>query len=207
MSIFITFEGADGSGKTTQIKLLARWLEQQGHSVLTTREPGGTTLGEELRNLLLHSGDMNAKAEALIFAAARSQHASEVMRPAVDSGTIVLCDRYIDSSAAYQGYGRRLGVQKIIDLSLWATDNFIPDLTLVLDVDTHSSQERRSARSADDRIEASGVEFMEKTRQAFLKLAQENPENHHVIDANGTVDQVFEKVVAVVQEKFPQVAS
>ncbi|MFT4185885.1 MAG: dTMP kinase [Micrococcaceae bacterium] len=207
MSIFITFEGADGSGKTTQIVLLHKWLQEKyGLEVVKTREPGGTPLGEALRDLVLINRDTpaNPKSEALLFAASRSQHASDLIRPALEAGKVVLCDRYIDSSVAYQGYGRKLGAKKISDLSLWATDCLIPDLCIVLDIDAETSATRRDKRSTDDKIEAEGLDFQKQVRKIYLDLAKQYPETHKVINAARDVDTVFTDIQKLVAKRLKQ---
>ncbi|MFT4246044.1 MAG: dTMP kinase [Micrococcaceae bacterium] len=207
MSIFITFEGADGSGKTTQIVLLQKWLQEKyGLEVIQTREPGGTPLGEALRDLVLTNRNTpaNPKAEALLFAASRSQHVSDLIRPALEDGKVVLCDRYIDSSVAYQGYGRELGAKKIADLSLWATDNLTPDLCIVLDIDADTSAARRGKRSADDKIEAEGIAFQERVRNIYLELAKLNPETHKVVNAAKDIDNVFAEIKELIAKRLKQ---
>lgn len=185
--MFIVVEGGDGAGKTTQLDLLQAWLEERGVPVDRTREPGGTVVGEELRQLVLEHdrGEIDPRTEALIFAASRSAHVTQRIVPALEAGTVVLCDRYIDSSVAYQGVGRELGAEEISTLNEWATAGLQPDLTLLLDVDAEVSRARRSARDADggDRIEASSDDFHSRLRAAFLARAEAEPQRYAVLDA------------------------
>lgn len=198
--VFITFEGGDGAGKTTQVNLLAQYLESLGREVIITREPGGTQLGATLRQLVQHGEDISARTEALLYAADRAHHVASLIRPALASGAVVISDRYIDSSVAYQGAGRGLGEQWIAELSHWATQGLNPDLTILLDIDL----EQRAARLAGDldRIEAAPPEFHTLTRAAFLRLAQENPQRVAVVDAGGEVTDVHEQIVAVLAERL-----
>lgn len=190
--IFITFEGGDGSGKTTQVKLLAEYLCDQGREVVATREPGGTELGREIRKLILHGGDVCPKAEALLYAADRAHHIATVVRPALERGAVVLADRYLDSSVAYQGVARDLGLDEVRDLSLWATDGLMPSLTLLLDVPVSVGAGR--VRGTQDRIEAAGTTFHQAVRDEYLKLASADPQRWRVIDAKVSVDDVAARV-------------
>ncbi|MBX3311138.1 MAG: dTMP kinase [Cryobacterium sp.] len=183
--LFITFEGGDGSGKSTQLSLLVSWLEQLGRTVVTTREPGGTPLGDELREIVLHSrGHITPKSEALIYAADRAHHIATKVRPAIERGDIVVQDRYLDSSVAYQGVGRDLGADEIRRVSMWATDGLLPDLTVLLDLEETLGRERLdTARTRFDRLEAEEQEFHSRVRAAYLALAQAEPERFLVLDA------------------------
>ncbi|MBX3079844.1 MAG: dTMP kinase [Cryobacterium sp.] len=183
--LFITFEGGDGSGKSTQLSLLVSWLEQLGRTVVTTREPGGTPLGEELREIVLHSrGHITPKSEALIYAADRAHHIATKVRPAIERGDIVVQDRYLDSSVAYQGVGRDLGADEIRRVSMWATDGLLPDLTVLLDLEETLGRERLdTARTRFDRVEAEEQEFHSRVRAAYLALAEAEPERFLVLDA------------------------
>lgn len=199
--IFITLEGGDGAGKTTQARLLTDWLTERGHVVAQTREPGGTQLGQELRNLLLHTTDeIDPRAEALLYAADRAQHVAEVVRPALARGEVVVQDRYIDSSIAYQGAGRVLDEAEIQSLSEWATGNLWPELTVLLDVTPETAVARRSAdgRGAD-RLEREPHEFHREVRAGFLQLAAANPSRYLVIDAGLDADTIHASVVARVE--------
>ncbi|HEU5066035.1 MAG TPA: dTMP kinase [Gaiellaceae bacterium] len=193
--VFIAFEGVEGSGKGTQIRMVKEYLEADGVDVLVTREPGGTVVGEKLRELLLDhdTGVVEARTEALLFAASRSQHVTSVIRPALAEGKVVICDRYIDSSLAYQGGARGLGEQDVLTLNVWATQGLFPDLTILL----HLEPEAGLLRSLEepDRIEVEGGEFHAKVADAYLKIAEEHPERFIVIDADDTPERVHEQVV------------
>lgn len=196
--MFITFEGGDGAGKTTQIGLLAEWLRGCGFDVVTTRDPGGTELGCEIRKLLLHSGDVSPRAEALLYAADRAHNVATVVRPALDRGAIVLADRYIDSSVAYQGAGRTLGEPEVRDLSLWATGGLLPHVTVFLDLPVETLPSRIGA--SFDRIEAAGAEFHEAVRRAYLRFAADEPERWFTVDATAPRERIAEEVRARVAE-------
>ena len=189
--IFISFEGIDGVGKSTQADLLEAHLRSKGREVVRTFEPGGTELGQEIRNLLLHQGHVDARAEALLYAADRAHHTATKIRPALESGTDVITDRYLDSSVAYQGAGRVLGAQEVRDLSLWATNGLLPALTVLLDLDAAAAAQRRSKTGeAPDRLEREKLDFFEATRAQYLSLAQAEPERFLVLDATASVDQL-----------------
>jgi len=193
--LFVAFEGVEGSGKGTQIRLAKEWLEDQGVDVLVTREPGGTPVGEELRRMLLahDTGHIEPKTEALLFAAARAQHVASVIRPSLAEGKVVICDRYIDSSVAYQGWARGLGEQDVLTLNVWATQGLFPDLVLLL----HLEPEAGLLRSLEepDRIEMEGQDFHAKVSDAYLRIAEEHPERFVVLDADQTPEKVHEQVV------------
>lgn len=190
---FITFEGADGSGKTTQIEKIKTYLEEQGHSCLLTREPGGSELGVKLREILLHyDGEVDSLCELLLYMADRAQHAKTVILPALQEGKIVLCDRYTDSSVAYQGYARGLDIERIIELNKIATDGLNPDLTVVFDVETETAIKR--VGEIKDRLEQEGIEFHKKLRFGYLELAKKFPERIKVVNSNLGIDEVFEQV-------------
>ena len=182
--LFITFEGGDGSGKSTQSTLLREWLESQGRTVLFTREPGGTELGIEIRNMVLHRrGHIAPRAEALLYAADRAHHIATLVRPALERGDIVLQDRFLDSSVAYQGAGRVLAPNEIRDLSLWATEGLLPDLTILLDLDETIGRDRMSGRTTYDRLEDEEQEFHARVRAGYLELAEAEPERFLVLGA------------------------
>ncbi|PRY16072.1 dTMP kinase [Kineococcus rhizosphaerae] len=194
---FVALEGGDGSGKTTQATLLAAWLEGLGHEAVVTREPGGTTTGRQLRAVLLEHRDgaaLSPRAEALLFAADRAQHVAEVVRPGLQRGAVVLTDRYVDSSLAYQGAGRDLPAGEVERLSRWATEGLLPDLTVVLDVDPVTAARRRSGRAADDRVEAESQAFHARVREQFLLLAARAPQRYLVLDATTTAEVVQAKL-------------
>jgi dTMP kinase len=183
--LFITLEGGDGSGKTTQAGLLEAWLVESGRAVVRTREPGGTDLGVELREIVLHRrGHIAPRAEALLYAADRAHHVETLVRPALDRGDVVLQDRYIDSSVAYQGAGRVLGGDEIRSLSAWATGGLAPDLTVLLDLDETEGRRRLDgARTAYDRLESEKAEFHARVRAAYLAIAESEPDRFVVVDA------------------------
>jgi dTMP kinase len=197
--LFIAFEGGDGAGKSTQAARLAEALESRGLQVLRTREPGGTPIGEKLRSLVLDHGHghIDAHTEALIFAASRAAHASQVIRPALERGDIVLTDRYIDSSVAYQGAGRDLGTEAVRTLNEWATEDLLPDLTVLLDVDPADGRRRRTAGdAAEDRLESEADEFHALIREAFLQLAAARPEAYLVLPAHLAVGELAARILA-----------
>ncbi|HEY8700522.1 MAG TPA: dTMP kinase [Arthrobacter sp.] len=200
--LFIAFEGGDGAGKSTQAAQLAHALESRGLTVLRTREPGGTPIGEKLRSLVLDHGNgrIDAHTEALIFAASRAAHASQVIRPALERGEIVLSDRYIDSSVAYQGAGRDLGTDAVRSLNEWATAGLQPDLTVLLDVDPAAGRLRRTAgEAAEDRLESEADEFHTRIRAAFLELAASRPASYLVLPAQLPVTELAERILARVE--------
>ncbi|MDQ0895296.1 dTMP kinase [Agromyces ramosus] len=190
--LFITLEGGDGSGKTTQAERLAEWLAGEGRTVLRTREPGGTEVGIEVREIVLHHrGDITPRAEALLYAADRAHHVATVVRPALGRGDVVIQDRYIDSSVAYQGAGRVLDPDAVRRLSEWATEGLRPDLTILLDLDADAARGRLDeARTRFDRLEAEASEFHDRVRSAYLELAAAEPERFLVIDAALPVDEI-----------------
>lgn len=196
-SCFIVFEGGDGSGKTTQINLLYQWFRKNNYDVVVTKEPGGTKLGESVRNIILHGEKIDPKTEALLYAADRAHHVNTVVRPALQLGKVVLSDRYFDSSVAYQGYGRRLGERVITDLNVWATDNLQPDLVIVLDIDPENSM----VYGVKDNIENQPVDFHKKVREFFLKKAEQH-DNYVVINAKDKIDSIHKKILDTLQEKI-----
>lgn len=198
---FITFEGGDGSGKSTQLDLLAQWLADSGRDVVMTREPGGTEVGLELRDIILHrKGFLAPRAEALLYAADRAHHVHTVVQPALAEGKVVIQDRYFDSSVAYQGAGRVLAEDEVRDLSLWATEGLIPDLTVVLDVPADVLRQRReTTRTVYDRLEAEADDFHERVRDAYRRLAEREPKRFIVIDGQrpaGDIHQAIRERVA-----------
>jgi dTMP kinase len=200
--IFITFEGLDGCGKSTQMDLLASALRDRGYVVLVTREPGGTPVGEAVRDLLLdprHHG-MSSRAEALLYAAARAHLVEKVIRPALSDGQVVLCDRYLDSSLAYQGYGRGLGTDDIVTLNVWATECLFPDLTLFLDLDDSIRASRLAA--VPDRLEAEDDGFHRRVAEGFRELLLEYPHRIRRVDARGSEAEVQGRVRAIVEDEL-----
>lgn len=197
--LFITFEGADGCGKTTQITMLKDYLENSGYDVVLTREPGAKGLGEKVREILLnYDGEVSDRCESFLFLADRAQNIDTIVNPAVKAGKIVLCDRHIDSTVAYQGYGRGLDLERINMLNRLATDGKTPDLTLVFDIDVETSMQRVGKNK--DRMESAGVEFHNKVRNGYLEIAKLNPERVKVIDGRETIEKVFENVKSVVNK-------
>ncbi|WP_165066103.1 dTMP kinase [Marisediminicola senii] len=194
--LFITLEGGDGSGKSTQSALLAQWLVSEGHTVVHSREPGGTDLGLELREIILHSrGHIVPRAEALLYAADRAHNVATVVRPAMDRGEIVIQDRYLDSSVAYQGAGRVLDGSEVRDLSLWAAEGLLPDLTVLLDLGVAESRARLDAdEKVFDRLESEKAEFHDRVRTSFLALAAAEPDRFLVLDAARAIDELAEAI-------------
>lgn len=196
--LWITFEGGDGSGKTTQASLLEDWLRALGRTVVRTREPGGTEVGNLIREIVLHHrGDISPRAEALLYAADRAHHVATLVRPALARGEVVIQDRYLDSSVAYQGAGRVLDAGEIRALSLWASEGALPDVTVLLDLDPVSARQRLDAADKPfDRLEAEQAEFHGRVRAGFLALAAAEPERFLVLDASLPVDEIAAAVRA-----------
>ena len=194
--LFVTFEGGDGSGKSTQAALLEQWLTAEGHAVLRTREPGGSEVGDQIREIVLHyRGHVAPRAEALLYAADRAHHISTVVRPALARGEVVLQDRYLDSSIAYQGSGRVLDPDEIRRLSLWAAEGLLPDLTVLLDLDVATGRDRLDdARTRYDRLEAEAADFHSRVRDAYLGLADAEPDRFLVLDATLPVDELAARI-------------
>ncbi len=190
--MFITFEGLDGSGKSTQAELLRSRLEVDGLEVISTREPGGTELGEKIRDLVLHGGDVTPWAEALLYAAARAQHVQIVIRPALERGASVICDRYLDSSVAYQGVGRELGLDRVLDLNLAAVGGLLPDRTFLLALDVAEIASRLDREH--DRLERESEAFHARAAAGYSELAVRFPERIVVLDAKRPADDLAEEV-------------
>ncbi|MCU1437213.1 MAG: tmkA [Naasia sp.] len=202
--LFVTLEGGDGSGKSTQAELLAAWLTERGQTVLRTREPGGSDLGLELREIVLHRrGEIDPRAEALLYAADRAHHIATVVRPALARGEVVLQDRYLDSSVAYQGAGRTLDPAQIRDLSLWAAEGLLPGLTVLLDLDPAAARVRLGERTMYDRLEAEQADFHQRVRDAYLRLAGAEPERFLVIDAELPAGQITDRIRQRMAELLP----
>ena len=194
---FITFEGGEGSGKTTVIKRLVEELENMGLDILVSREPGGSKISEEIRNVILNveNKEMDYMTEALLYAASRRQHLKEIVWPAIENGKVVICDRYLDSSLVYQGFARGLGIEKVYDLNINATDGFLPDITVYLDVTPDVGLNRIKTNNRNvNRLDLEKKAFHEKVREGYLKLTQMFPERIILINAEGTVDEVYEQV-------------
>jgi dTMP kinase len=199
----IAFEGVEGAGKSTQLDRLRCELERRGHEVVVTREPGGTPVGERVREVLLDPAvDLDPRAEALLFAAARAQLVEQVIRPALEHGAVVLCDRYLDSSLAYQGAGRRLGRAPVEAVNHFATGGLLPDLVVLLDLDPAEGLARRQGRR--DRIEVEDLAFHRRVRDAFRELAAADPRRFAVVDAAGPADQVADTVLAAVLDRLEE---
>jgi len=196
--LFISFEGIDGVGKSTQADLLEKYLVGLGKTVVRTLEPGGTEVGVEIRKILLHHrGELAPRAEAALFAADRAHHVASKIRPALARGEIVITDRYFDSSVAYQGAGRELSMDEVRDLSLWAVGGLLPDLTILLDLPAEVARSRRNKTGTEpDRLESEKIEFFERARQAYLKLASDEPNRFLVVDASAEVEQMQEIIRA-----------
>lgn len=200
--LFVSFEGGDGAGKTTQADLLGQGLAAQGREVVRTREPGGTELGVTLRNLVLHGDHVDPRTEALLYATDRSHHVASVIRPALARDAVVLTDRYLDSSLAYQAGGRELGLAELRDLQMWAVGGLLPDMTILLDLDPALLPQRLTG--APDRLERAGEEFHRRTRAAYLDLAAAEPERWVVLDASRPPEEIQAGIRAALQQRLPR---
>lgn len=199
--LFITFEGPDGCGKTTQMKLLAEYFKKKGKEVVLTREPGGKGLGEKVREILLnYDGEVSDRCESFLFLADRAQNIDIIVNPAVKEGKIVLCDRHIDSTVAYQGYGRGLNIDRINMLNNLATNGKKPDLTLVFDVDVETSMKRVGKEK--DRMESAGIDFHNRVRKGYLELAKQEPKRIKVLDATKSIEEIHKDVINILAEAF-----
>lgn len=197
--LFITLEGADGCGKTTQLNLLKEYLTNKGFEIVLTREPGGKGLGEKLREILLnYDGEVSDRCEAFLYLADRAQNIDIIIKPAINSGKIVLCDRHTDSSVAYQGYGREQNIDNINMLNELAVNGVHPDLTIVFDIDTETSMARVGAEK--DRLESAGFEFHKRVRNGYLEIAKQNPQRIKVVDASQSIENVQKDVIKIVEE-------
>ncbi|WP_126424656.1 dTMP kinase [Brevibacillus marinus] len=196
--LFITFEGPDGAGKTTQVEAFARALRQQGYDVLVTREPGGTPLSDKIRALLLDPAhkEMADATEVLLYAAARAQHVQEKVIPALQSGRIVVCDRFVDASIAYQGYGLGLAVAEIVEINRFAAAGLQPDRTYLLDIPVSVGRLRLGQRERLDRIEQKGEQYHQRVRNGFRQIAEQYPQRVRLIDANRSIEQVHAEIMA-----------
>ena len=197
--LFITFEGSDGCGKTTQIKLLNEYLINSGHKTLVTREPGAIGLGEKIRDILLnYDGDVSPNCESFLFLADRAQHIDCIIKPALAEGKFILCDRHTDSTVAYQGYGRGLDIERINYLNNLATGGLKPDLTIVFDIDAETSLKRVGQNK--DRMESAGADFFNRVRNGYLEIAEKEPQRVKVINAADTIENIHKKVMDLVKE-------
>ena len=202
--MFITFEGGDGVGKTTQSAALQQHLIGLGHQVLLTREPGGTDVGKQIRKILLHSkAHIDPKAEALLFAADRAHHINTLVIPALERGVLVVQDRYIDSTIAYQGAGRTLDTNELLGISLWAANGLLPNLTILLDLDPHAAAARVASEGKEfDRLEAEADEFRIRLRDGYLDCARKEPGRFLIVDASLPVDTITRVVIGAVDERL-----
>ena len=199
--MFISVEGSDGSGKTTQIKLLKEYLENRGYKIITTREPGGTSISEKIREVILDNGnrEMDSKTEALLYAASRAQHVAQIIKPALEQGKIVICDRFVDSSLIYQGIGRNLGIETIYELNKFAMGDIIPHVTLLFEIDIDTSQKRKENRGNLDRLDSEKDSFHHKVYEGYKKLKELYPERIRTVDANGSIDDVHKNIIDIVE--------
>jgi len=208
--MFITFEGPEGSGKSTQIRKLGEYLQQRGVDCIVTKEPGGTPIADRIRAIVLDSAhaELDPWAEVLLYSASRRQHTVEKIRPALARGTHVLCDRYIDATIAYQGYGRVIDLGRLELLNAWATENLVPDITLLYDIDEETGLARAHRRNAamevdEGRFEAEDLRFHRRVREGYLAMATAAPKRFVVIDGHGTIDEVFERTLGALRSHFP----
>jgi dTMP kinase len=209
--MFITFEGPEGSGKSTQIQRLGEWFRENNRACVLTKEPGGTPISDRIRAILLDSAatGMDAMTELLLYAASRRQHVVEVIRPVLERGVTVFCDRYTDATLAYQGYGRLLDLERLQTLNLWATNGLKPDLTLLFDLDEQVGLDRAHARNAgmevdEGRLEQEDLRFHRRVREGYLALAAAEPERFAIIQAEATIDEVFARMLDTLRQRAPQ---
>ena len=197
--LFITFEGTDGCGKTTQIELLKKYFEEKGKTVILTREPGAKGLGVKLREILLnYDGDVSPNCESFLFLADRAQHIDTIIKPAIERGEIVLCDRHTDSTVAYQGYGRQLDLEHIYMLNKIATSGLKPNMTFVFDIDIETAQQRVGAQK--DRMESAGIEFFKRVRQGYLEIAKQEPERVKVLDGTDKIENIHSEILNLIKD-------
>lgn len=200
---FITFEGCDGCGKSTQLRLLSEYLEKQGVAHIFTREPGGGKISESIRQILLDgkNAEMTDECEALLYAAARVQHLADRVEPALKEGKLVVCDRYVDSSLAYQAYARGLGVDFVQKINAFALENYLPDVTVFIDLSPEDAFRRKHGADENDRLEQAGIAFHQRVYEGYKTLAKENPTRFAVVDGRKTPDEIFSDVVAILQDR------
>ncbi len=204
MSLFISFEGPEGSGKSTIIQEVAKELKTQGYDVLVTREPGGIAIAEEIRSLILdpNNTEMDDRTEALLYAASRRQHVVEKIIPALDDNKIVLCDRFIDSSLAYQGYAREIGVDEVFQINKFAIENCMPNLTLFFDVDPEIGMQRIGKRGFKDRLEQEGKEFHDKVYEGYQMLLEKYSNRIKRVDASQEIEEVLKSSLLIIEDKI-----
>lgn len=210
--LFITFEGPEGSGKTTQLKILEQRVRAGGRNCVATKEPGGTTLGDRIRAILLDPNEegMDPVAELFLYGASRRQHVVEVIRPALENDSVVLCDRFTDATLAYQGYGRLLNLQMLERVNDWATDGTYPDLVLIFDIPEQVGLERARARNVskqlenEGRLEGEDLRFHRRVREGYLAIAKQDAQRYVVVDASGTEDDVHQRVVEALAARVPK---
>lgn len=205
--VFITIEGPDGAGKSTQVRLLADYLQQKGLQVVITREPGGTDLAEKIRGLLLEVSDeaVAPVTEALLYAASRAQHVENLIKPALSRGAVVISDRFVDSSVAYQGFARGLGADLVWQINEPALGGILPHLTIVLDIDPDVGRRRLAKRSTElDRLEQEELDFHRRVRQGFLQLAGEYPQRIKVLSSEGSVEEIHSRIISLVNQVLAQ---
>jgi dTMP kinase len=200
---FITFEGCDGCGKSTQLKMMSDYLTQNGVPHIFTREPGGGKISESIREILLSGKNMEMtdECEALLYAAARVQHLNDRVEPALAKGELVICDRYVDSSLAYQAYARGLGVDFISKINAFALEKYLPDVTVFIDLSPEAAFRRKKGADENDRLEQAGMAFHNRVYAGYKKLAEENPDRFVCIDGNQTPEEIFNQIVAALKEK------
>lgn len=206
MSLFITLEGPEGSGKTSAIKIVKEVLEKEGYQIVMTREPGGTPISEQIRNVILDKNNtaMDYRTEALLYAASRRQHLVEKVWPSVKEGKLVICDRYLDSSLAYQGFARGLGIEDILNVNMYATEGTFPDLTLLFDLEPEVGLQRINANSNREvnRLDLEKMSFHEKVRNGYLELAKRFPNRYVVIDASQPLEKVANDALKAIKERL-----
>ena len=206
MSLFITFEGPEGSGKTSAIKIVKEQLEKEGYQIVMTREPGGTPISEQIRNVILDKSNtaMDYRTEALLYAASRRQHLVEKVWPNVKEGKLVICDRYLDSSLAYQGYARGLGVEDILNVNMYATEGTFPDITLLFDLEPEVGLARINANSSREvnRLDLEKLDFHHRVRNGYLSLAKRFPDRFVIIDASKDLEEVAASALNAIKERL-----
>lgn len=202
--LFITIEGSDGSGKSTQIELLKSYLQTKEYDFIFTREPGGTVISEAVRDIILNKDymEMSDVTESLLYAAARAQHVNELIIPSLEDGKMVICDRFVDSSIAYQGYARGLDIESIEMVNNYATRGIQPDLTILLDIDVENALKRKKKQKELDRMELEKLDFHRKVSDGFKELAIINPNRIKLIDANRTIDEVHKEIIELIEKKI-----